>query len=241
MKPSALCRCAVVAALFVFASKAAYAAEPTEAAPAPAHDAPTVGDSAQAPAHDYLMPRAGEFSATFASGVPFLGIGEVAYGPTDRFAIGALAGATPDMSKISGTAAIGLRPRGVIWKSGAWRSTLTTPVLFYPKLDGFGGREPWLLARPTIALEREIGPGARVNVSVGAIAAACTESIFTLGKEHTMEGGVWNTAGVGGALPVTASTSVFAEGSLVMRGVVPAADWIGGTPLIAFAGVTTRL
>jgi hypothetical protein len=76
---------------------------------------------------------------------------------------------------------------------------------------------------------------------MGAIAAACTDSIVTLGKEHTMEGGIWNTAGVGGALPLSSGTSVFAEGSLIMRGVVPANDWIGGMPVVAFAGVTTRL
>jgi hypothetical protein len=238
MKLRAILSFALAAAVLVFASKAR-ADESPEAAPT--RDAATADASTRAPAHDYLMPRAGDFSATFASGVPFLGLGEIAYGPTDRFAIGALAGATPDLPKVSGTAAIGLRPRGIVWKSGAWRSTLTAPVLYYPELQGFGAREPWVLARPTIGLEREIGSGARVNVTVGAIAAACTESIVTLGKEHTMEGGVWNTAGVGGALPLTANTSVFAEGSLVMRGVVPAPDWIGGSPVVAFAGVTTRL
>jgi hypothetical protein len=233
MKLRALVSFVLAFGFFLLSSRAALAASPD--------DTDRAATATTKPAPDYLMPRAGEFSGTIASGIPFLGSGEVAYGATDRFALGVVIGVTPDIGTMSGTAAIGLRPRVVVWQSGAWRSTLTAPVLFYPDIKGFGAREPWMLARPTLALERELGRGARVNVTMGVIGAACMDSIITLGKEHTMEGGVWNTVGVGGALPVSKSTSVFAEGSLIMSGVVPAENWIGGTPVVAFAGITTTL
>ena len=195
----------------------------------------------QAARNDYLFPRGGDFSASAASGYPFLGIGELAYGVTDRFAIGAFGAATPDVGGVKGTLAMGLRPRGVLFDTGAWRSTLMVPVLYYPDVKGFGDREPWMLVRPTLALERELPSGARVNVTLGLLGAACMDSILSLGKEHVMMGGVWETAGLGGALPISSRTSVFAEASLIMNGVVPARDWIGGLPVVGFAGVTTTL
>jgi len=53
-------------------------------------------------------------------------------------------------------------------------------------------------------------------------------------------GGVWNTAGVGGAIPLSAKTSVFGELSLIMRGMLPAKSWIGVTPVVGVLGVTTN-
>jgi hypothetical protein len=107
---------------------------------------------------DYLFPRHGDFSAMGATGVPLLGIGELSYGVTDRFAVGAMGAATPDVGSIRGTMAFGVRPRGVLYESGTWRAVLVVPVLYYPEVAGFGGREPWFLTRPTIAVVR---PGAR--------------------------------------------------------------------------------
>jgi hypothetical protein len=189
---------------------------------------------------DPLFPRAGHASITVASGVPFVGIGEVAYGFTDRFALGAMTGLTPDMGSIRGTVGVGLRPRAVLFASGAWRSTIVAPILYYPEVRGFGDTEPWMLVQPTLTVERSLGRSASVHAGAGLIAAACMESILTLGKEHDMMGGVWNTATAGGNVALSARTSVFAEGGVVLRGVTVAPDWIGGTA-IAFVGVTREL
>jgi hypothetical protein len=191
---------------------------------------------------DYLFPRAGGFTATGATGMPFLVLGELTLGIGDGFAIGAVAAATPNIGRIDGTMAFGLRPRGVLFMSGDWRSYVTVPVFYYPDVAGFGGNmEPWMLVRPTVSLERRLAGGARVNVGFGALAAACTESLFTLGKERTMMGGLWDTATVGGALPLSGRTQLFGEGSLILSGLVPARGWIGGAPVVAVAGVTTTL
>ena len=218
-----------VASAVLFASSSALAADPADGpvpAPSPAGHV------------DPLFPHAGHFSGTVASGVPFVGVGEAAYGVTDRFAVGAMVGATPNMGPIEGTLGVGLRPRGVVFTSGAWRSSVVAPVLYYPKVTGFGGSmEPWMLVQPTLTLERSLGADTSLHAGAGLIAAACMESITTLGKDHDMAGGVWNTATFGGSTRLTDHTSVFAEAGLVLKGVVPAPDWIGG-PAIAFVGVT---
>jgi hypothetical protein len=209
----------------------------TEAPDAPPPQAPRLDSST-----DYLFPRGGGFTATGATGVPFLAIGELTYGVGNGFALGAVAAATPNFGGIYGTMAFGLRPRGILFTSGDWRSYVTVPVFYYPDVDGFGGnREPWMLVRPTVSLERRLPGGARVSGGFGAIAAACTESLFTFGRERTMEGGVWETATVGGSVPLSARTQFFGEGSLILRGVMPATDWIGGAPVVAVAGITTSL
>src|SRR5579859_5275104 len=115
---------------------------------------------------DYLLARDGGFSATVASGVPFLGIGELAYGVTDRFTVGAFGAATPDLGSAQGTVAIGIRPRGALFVAGSWRSVVVVPVLYYPRVPGFGGRDPWMLTRPTVTLERASSSGARVSVGL---------------------------------------------------------------------------
>ena len=222
----------LIASVVLLSSPAAFAAEPGEE-PAPA--SPAAGSA------DPLFPHAGHFSGTVASGLPFVGIGEAAYGFTDRFAVGAMVGLTPNVGTIQGTLGVGLRPRGVVFASGAWRSSLVAPVLYYPRVSGFGGdMEPWMLVQPTLTLERSLGTDTSAHVGVGLIGAACMDSILTLGKEHDMDGGVWNTATVGGSTRLGPRTAVFAEAGLVLHGVVPAQDWIGG-PVIAFVGVTREL
>lgn len=221
-----------VVSVVLLASHAAFAGSPGEE-PAPA--ATPTGSA------DPLFPHAGHFAGTVASGVPFVGVGEAAYGMTDRFALGAMVGVTPNVGSIEGTLGVGLRPRGVVFTSGAWRSSLVAPVLYYPQVSGFGGKmEPWMLVQPTLTLERSLGSDTSVHVGAGLIAAACMDSILTLGKEHDMQGGVWNTATVGASTRLSAHTTLFAEAGLVLRGVVPATDWIGG-PAIAFVGVTREL
>lgn len=193
---------------------------------------------------DYLFPGRGNLSASLATGVPFLGIGELAYGIGDGFALGAMAAATPDIGSVQGTTAFGLRPRGVVYRRGPWRSEVVVPVLYYPSIDGFGAtRDPWVLARPEVALERLLASGARVNLGLGIIAAACTESLVTFGERHsaTVMGGVWESVRLGAAVPLSGRASLFGEASLVLRGALPARDWIGVAPAVAVLGVSWRL
>jgi hypothetical protein len=193
---------------------------------------------------DYLFPSKGGFAATLGTGLPFLGLGELAYGVSDGFAVGALAAATPDMSSSPGTSAFGVRPRGVVWREGSWRSVLVAPILYYPSIDGFGGgRDPWVLTRPELTIERRFGTGAWANVALGVIAAACTESLLSLGEEHsrTVMGGVWSSARVGGGVRILGRASLFGEASLVMQGVVPARNWIGSIPAVVVLGVAVPL
>jgi len=203
-------------------------------------DAPA-GSPQPTSAPDYLFAPAGTFSVTLASGIPLLGIGELTYSPTDRFAMGAVVAGTPDLPGVQGTAAIGLRPRGVVLVEGSWRAVLVVPVFYYPKVEGFGDRDPWVLTRPTLTLEKTFVSGVLLSAGLGLIGAAYAESLFALDREHTTMGGVWNTASLGGAVPISANTSLFGESSLIMRGVVPASDWIGGAPIVALVGIATSL
>jgi hypothetical protein len=72
------------------------------------------------PRGDYLFPAGGSFSATAASGLPFLAIGEVAHGVSQQCSIGIFAGATPDMPGIDGTLGLGVRPRVILFATGPW-------------------------------------------------------------------------------------------------------------------------
>jgi hypothetical protein len=193
---------------------------------------------------DYLFPEAGHFSASLGSGFPFLGVGEVAYGFARGFSAGALAAATPDMATLPGTTAFGTRLRGVLWRREGWRAALVAPVLYYPSVPGFGGgRDPWVLTRPEVVLERRFDSGMTANVGLGVIAAACTESLLTLGREHSADAmtGVWETARIGGSLPTSRTTSLFGEASLVMDGLRPAARWIGIVPVVTIVGIAANL
>ncbi len=201
------------------------------------------GERSASPRGDYLLPEPGRLSASVGSGVPFLGAGELAYGFGSDFAVGVLVAATPDMSNLRGTAAVGVRPRGVVFRKGAWRSMIIAAVLYYPGIPGFGSSDSWVLARTEITLERQLDSGASLAVGLGVIGAACTESLVTLGRERDADvmGGVWDTVRVGGSLPVGGRAIAFGEASLVLDGVVPAHRWIGITPVIAVAGVAWSL
>jgi hypothetical protein len=198
---------------------------------------PTVDTSIARTPHrqDYLFPAPGAFSASLSTGVPFVALGEVAYGVSDGFALGLLGGATPIVM------GAGVRPRGVVFHDGPTRITLTVPVLYYPPTST---DDAWMLARPTALVEHSFDSGVRLNAGVGAVAAACTDSLFSLGREHSSKfmGGAWNTAEIGGAVALSSKTSLFGEATAVLHGVAPAGrDWIGGPPVIVAVGVATSL
>ena len=193
---------------------------------------------AASPASDDLFPGDGRVAATVATGIPYLAIGEVAYGLGDRFALGVVAGVTPI------TYGVGLRARALLAEGAAGRLVIGMPLLYYPATRTLG-HEPWVLAMPQLLAERPLGNGAKIHVGVGAALATCTGAIAAFfGGAHDHDdgpgfmGGAWNTLTVGGAIPMGASTRLFADAMLVMKGArLATADWIGGPPVVLTLGV----
>ncbi|MHB1846688.1 MAG: hypothetical protein ACYCWW_17850 [Deltaproteobacteria bacterium] len=193
---------------------------------------------------DALFPGAGRAAVSLGTGVPYLAIGEAAYGVTDRFAIGALGGVTPFVW------GAGLRARGVLHDGGSLRLVLVSPVLYYPPSAGLGN-EPWILAMPSLLAEHRFAGGAAVHVGAGAAAAACTGAIGslatmgTIGHEHAdgqgFMGDVWGTATLGGSLPIAHSTVMFTDASALSGGLAFGRPWIGGPPLVLIVGVRRAL
>jgi hypothetical protein len=228
-------------------------------AEAPAASAPTADavapvaatDSAAEPKRwegDPLFPGAGRGSVGVATGVPFVGIGEVAYAPSAGFAIGGIVGVTPMV------VGFGLRPRVSIPVAARTKLTLVVPLLYYPTGEGLiGDGPPWFLAQPSIRAERRIGSAGYLHVSAGLIGAIGApnmpqrlhETATYNGKTLVDSGtpwGVWNTVGAGGAVALSPRTNVFADALLVMRGVRLAGDeWVGGPPFAFSVGINQVL
>lgn len=199
-------------------------------------------------AADPLFPGAHHGSIGVATGVPFVGMGEVAYAPTEHFAIGAIVGVTPFVL------GVGLRPRVALPIGHDLRIALASPVLYYPTGEGLiGNGAPWFLAQPALRLERQLGKVGYVHAGAGVVAALGLptknengELVSTYNDKRVVEKGtpwgVWNTLIFGGAVSVLDRTTVFAEGMLIMRGVRLAGDeWIGGPPFAFTVGVARVL
>jgi hypothetical protein len=197
---------------------------------------------------DPLLPGARHGSIGVASGVPFLALGEVAYAPTEQFAIGAIAGATPFVL------GLGVRPRVGLPLNDRTRMAFVSPLLYYPTGEGLvGDGPPWFLAQPTLRVERRIGEAGYAYVGAGAIGALGTlprserrEQVVTYNDRRVVERdtqwGVWNTVATGGAVGIFERTLVFADAMLIMRGVRLAGDeWIGGPPFTFTFGVARVL
>lgn len=179
---------------------------------------------------DELFPEAGTFAGAFATGIPYLGIGEVAYGVTDRFAIGAVGGVTPT------TVGAGLRLRGVLLEKGRDRLVLGVPVLYYPATSGLGN-EPWLLTMPSMLLERRFETGSKIHIGAGIAAASCLDALVGEKSGHGFMGGVWETVTVGAATRMGGFTG-FADVTLLFSGLkIAGKDWIGGPPVVLTLGV----
>lgn len=197
---------------------------------------------------DPLFPGAGHGSIGAATGVPFVGMGEIAYAPTEGFALGAIVGATPNVL------GVGIRPRVGVRLSERMRVALVTPALYYPTGEGLvGNGPPWFLLQPALRLERSVGDIGYVHVSAGAIGALGLpsrdqngEMVVTYNGRRVVEKdtpwGVWNTVGGGAALSIFDRTVFFADAMLIMRGLRLAGDeWIGGPPVAFTVGLARVL
>ncbi len=190
---------------------------------------------------DYLCPPKGKIIATTVTGIPFVGLGEVAYGITNRLSVGVLAGELGNF-----TPGYGLRFRYVLAQpSRDFRVYFKVPVIYYPKARTFGcpDCDPWFLTWPTVNAEWHLANGTRVWTGVGVVAAACATTV--LGgdeeEEEMAEGlheGVWNTIQLGISRPLTRRISFQFEAAVVLKGLKLAAshNWLGGPPVILTTG-----
>jgi hypothetical protein len=232
-----------VASLLALASATSRASEPVLAAPeAPAPSA------AYDPDGD-LFPTSGRLSLSAGTGLPFLGIGEVGVGITRGFAIGVLGGVTPSVLTA------GIRPRVRVRLGDHLALMLVVPMLYYPSASAPGpgniGSTSWVLARAELSLDATITERFHLAGGMGIIAAASTLALanrlegkafvvpgygMSAADTEGFAGGLWNTVCFHASYAVRPRTHLFAEGSLVMSGVVPAEN-VGGPPLVVTMGV----
>ena len=206
--------------------------------------------------NDHLFSGRGRSMVTLATGIPYIGVAEYAYGISDRFSLGLIVGQTP---KIAG---YGLRIRGIVFqKNESFRMFVRAPILYYPQTKKLGG-EPWFLTWPVVGGEWKLRSGVRLSVGGGFVAAACANDLLGLAtakhspdahatanyeheRQHHHEdsddsgfmGGLWNTFHVGAAIPLSNRIVLQSEISVVMSGTkIAGQDWVGGPPVILVLG-----
>lgn len=196
-----------------------------------------------------LFPTPLRPSVSAATGLPFFGIAEVGVGVTNGFAIGVVGGITPSVLTA------GIRPRFRVRATERVAFMVNMPMLWYPKASAPGpgniGNSSWLLTRPELMLDGTVTDRLHVAGGMGIIAAASIEALDNKlqGKEFAVPaysgatetkkgfaGGVWNTLAFHSSYALSPRSHLFAEGSLVLAGVVPA-DNVGGPPIVVNVGV----
>ncbi len=188
--------------------------------------------------NDHLFSPRGKSMLTVATGIPYVGIVEYAYGFSDRFSIGVTAGITPQVI------GYGVRVRGVILQRDEnFRMYVSAPIFYYPQTKDLGG-EPWLLTWPVLSCEWKLNSGTRLSVGGGIVAATCAKALLGV-KEMEGEGfmgGIWNTLHGGVAVPLSNNITFQGEVSAVMSGVkIAGKDWVGGPPVILVLGFSYSL
>lgn len=186
--------------------------------------------------YDHVLNRKGEGRVTLATGIPYVGIAEYAYGVSDRVTAGFWLGLTPNVG------GVGVRVRTVVTQTGpGFRIYFCTPVAFYPKTKGLGG-DPWWLIRPNLNFEWMTDSGFRYKVGGGLVAAASHHTLFGQDERANFSPGIWNTIHAGISFPIGRNATFQIENSLVMKGFsVAGSDWVGGPPLILIVGTSWTL
>jgi hypothetical protein len=194
-------------------------------------------------AGDPWLPGSLKFSASVATGVPFLVMSEVAIGITDHAALGVLGGTTPIVS------GFGLRPRGALPLSSSLRILASAPIIYYPPhADG----PAWWLARPSMELEWHATRVFSLAGGAGVVGVATqpallgsqdSPAVSAYGRQlQNHRSALWWTLNVLVTAEVSEKTWLFADLTAVFEdGRLAGRDWIGGPPFIAFLGLGTRL
>jgi hypothetical protein len=186
--------------------------------------------------YDHVLNEKGQGRLTLATGIPFVGIGELAYGLSDRVTVGFFAGVTPTVE------GFGLRGRAVVLEPGdGFRVYFCMPLAFYPKTEGLGG-DPWWLIRPNLNFEWVTATGFRYKVGGSFIAAASHHTLFGDGARARFSPSSWNAFHAGVSFPIGSGVTLQIENSVVMNGLKPAGkDWVGGPPVILVIGTSWSL
>lgn len=173
-------------------------------------------------------------SVTLATGVPFLAIGEAAWGFGDRLTLGAMIGVTPNVL------GVGLRPRVSMIEWAHERIDLVVPALYYPETsDG----APWILTRPVLAFSHLAEGGFRFGGGVGFVAASAVGTDagrpYAGATGDTRGAALWNVVAAHVAFPIRRDTVLFGEAAAILRGARFAGDeWVGGPPLTLSIGAS---
>lgn len=185
--------------------------------------------------YDHVLNARGRGRLTAATGIPYVAIGEYAYGVSDRVTVGFMAGVTPSVS------GYGIRARAVLYQPrDGFRIYFCTPVVFYPKTRGLGG-DPWWLTRPNINFEWNTTRGLRYKIGGSLIAAASHHTLFGNAAAR-FSPGLWNAVHGGISFPIGSNLTLQVESSLVMQGLrVAGKDWVGGPPVILVIGTSWSL
>ncbi|MCR9285762.1 MAG: hypothetical protein NXI23_00075 [Bacteroidetes bacterium] len=203
---------------------------------------------------DSLFPGKGKSMFTLATGIPYVGIAEYAFGFSDKFAVGLIYGQTPV------TAGYGLRLRAILFqRKDNFKISLRAPIIYYPKRTGI---EPWVLTWLSANAEWRLPSGLRFHGGIGAVGVECMDDIWDFvtlkklsGPEHSHEhehnheseeensmGKIWNTIQMGFSLPISKKMVFQTEASIVMDGFkVAGKDWIGGPRTIITIGIAYKL
>ena len=196
-----------------------------------------------------LFPGAGRPTVAAATGLPFLGIAEAGIGVTNGFAVGVVGGVTPSVWTA------GIRPRLRLPTSERTALLLVAPMLFYPKASAPGpgnvGTSSWVLTRAELFFDGALDERWHLAGGMGLIAAGSTEALgqFFAGRDFQMPpydgsneprrgfaGGIWNTVATRGSYAFDRDTHLFAEGTIVLEGILPAKE-VGGPPLVVNLGI----
>jgi hypothetical protein len=179
---------------------------------------------------DHVINQKGESRITIATGIPFIGIAEYAYGVSNRTTLGIMAGMTPAVE------GYGIRFRRILYqKSESYRIYFCTPVIYYPTLSG---GDPWWLTRPNINFEWLTQSDLRYKIGGSIIAAASNNSLFGDSSKATLSPDMWTSIHGGISMPLYGSFSFQAEASYVSKGIQPIKEFVGAPPVILVLGVS---
>lgn len=179
---------------------------------------------------DHVINGRGMSRVTFATGIPFVAVGEYAYGVTNRLTVGVLGGLTPEVE------GYGVRVRSVIYqKRNHYRVYFCTPVIYYP---GLSAGDPWWLTRPNINFEWVTRSNIRYKFGISVFMAASNNSLFGDASKATLQPDYWTSAHTGMSLPIGSDFSFQTEVSYVSKGVTPIKDFIGAPPVVLVLGIS---
>lgn len=193
--------------------------------------------------HDYLMPEKGKALIELYTGSPYIGVGQAYYGFSKNLSVGVICGITPVST------AYGVRMKAVIANpSDFWRINLKAPILYYPeKMQP--DAEPWMLAWPTLNVERKLNNQSRFWIGAGVIGVSCVDDLFGKEEEHDESveeesmNGLWNTFQFGYSKPLSQKSSFLIEVSPVMEGfkLKSKSGFLDAFPVIVTLGLSYSL